>query len=372
MAINVLEEFLRLVAIDSPSKKERNLAVYLKQRLSELGAQVFEDNSESWTGSDTGNIIALYPGNKVYEPIIMLAAHMDSIASTEGLKPQIRDGVIYSDGEHVLAADDKAGIAVILAVLSQLKEKNITHCPIEVVLTVQEEVGLVGVKNLNYELKSKYGYVLDGDGPVGTVITSAPSQITLDLIVEGKSAHAGLEPEKGVNAIVVAAKAISSISSGRLDEETTSNFGIINGGVRTNVVPPRVEIKAEVRSRSKDKLEKETDNILQEFEKSVKSYGAKLSYTKELAYESFVIDAEHPVLRNALNAGKNLGIDVTLKGTGGGLDANILNSRGITCVALGIGYQKPHSNNESISIDQLERSVEYVISILRITQDENE
>lgn len=366
MTVDVVEEFLKLVAIDSPSKREGALAAYLKQRLRELGARVYEDDSASLTGSDTGNVIAFYPGNKIDEPVIMLAAHMDSIASTEGLKPQIRDGVIYSDGEHVLAADDKAGIAVILAVLSQLRiDKDITHSPIEVVLTVQEEVGLVGVKNLSHKLKSKYGYVLDGDGPVGTIINSAPSHNILDLVVEGKSAHAGLEPEKGVNAIVVAAHAISSVPSGRLDDETTSNFGIINGGVRTNVVPPRVEIKAEVRSRSKEKLEKETDIIIERFDETAHRYGAKLSYNKKLAYESFHIAPKHPVIKKALDAGRILGLDVTLKGTGGGLDANIFNSRGVACVALGIGYEKPHSNDESIRIDELQKSVKYVLAIVK-------
>ncbi|KUO64531.1 MAG: peptidase T [Gracilibacter sp. BRH_c7a] len=366
MALNVVEEFIKLTTIDSPSKKEGALAKYLKQRLNELNAQVIEDDSALITGSDTGNLIAFYPGNMVTAPTIMLAAHMDSIASTEGLIPQIRDGIIYSDGEHVLAADDKAGIAVILALLSMLSEdKSITHNPIEIVLTVQEEVGLIGVKNLNYKLKSEYGYVLDGDGPVGTVINAAPSQIGLDLIVEGKAAHAGLEPENGINAIVVASKAISSLPIGRIDEETTSNIGVISGGTRTNVVPDKVEIKAEVRSRSMEKLENQTKKLIAKFEEVSKEQRSKFSYTKELAYESFAIDSSHIVVRSALEAGKKLGIDVTLKGTGGGLDANVFNSRGISCVALGLGNEKPHSKDECISIDELEKSVHFLLAIFK-------
>lgn len=369
MALNVVEEFIKLTAIDSPSKKERNLAEYLKGKLSELGAQVYEDDSALKTGSDTGNLIALYQGNMATAPVIMLSAHMDSIESTEGLTPQIRDGVIYSDGKHVLAADDKAGIAVILAVLSRLREDaSIVHGPIEIVLTVQEEVGLIGSKNLNYNLKSEYGYVLDGDGPVGTVINVAPSHIVLDLVVEGKAVHAGLEPEKGINAIVVASKAISSLPFGRLDEETTSNIGVIRGGTRTNVVPDRVEIKAEVRSRSMEKLEKQTNIIINKFEEIAKGYKAQFSYTRELAYETFVVDPSHPVVRNALEAGKELGIELTIKGTGGGLDANILNSRGIPCVALGLGNEKPHSNEECISIVELEKSVLFLLAIFANTQ----
>ncbi len=369
MALNVVEEFIKLTAIDSPSKKEGNLAKYLNKILSELGAQVYEDDSAQKTGSDTGNLIAIYPGNMATAPVIMLSAHMDSIESTAGLTVQIRDGVIYSDGKHVLAADDKAGIAVILAVLSNLHEdKSLAHGPIEVVLTVQEEIGLVGSKNLNYNFKSEYGYVLDGDGPVGTVINSAPSHIDLDLVVEGKAAHAGLEPEKGINAIVVASKVISSLPIGRLDEETTSNIGVISGGTRTNVVPDRVGIKAEVRSRSMEKLENQTNKIITMFEEITKESQAKFSYSKELAYETFMVDATHPVIKNAQEAAKRLGLELTIKGTGGGLDANILNSRGIPCVALGLGNEKPHCNDESISIAELEKSVQYLLTIFESTQ----
>lgn len=369
MALSVVEEFMKLITIDSPSKKEGKLANYLKDRLNELGAQVYEDDSSLKTGSDTGNIIALYPGNMAIAPVIMLSAHMDSITSTEGLIPETRDGMIYSDGKHILGADDKAGIAVILAVLSELRnDKSFIHGPIEVVLTVQEEVGLIGVKNLNYKLKSDYGYVLDGDGPVGTIINAAPSQISLNLIVEGKAAHAGVEPEKGVNAILVAAEAITSIASGRLDEETTSNFGVICGGTRTNVVPDRVDIKAEIRSRSMAKLEYQTDLMITNFQQITNKYQAQFSYIKELVYESFVIDSTHPVVRNAAEACKNLGLDMRLKGTGGGLDANILNSRGVACVALGLGNENPHCMEECMSIAELEKSVQYLLSILENAQ----
>lgn len=369
MAIDVIDEFIKLTAMNSPSKQEGTLAEYLKQKLVELGAQVHEDDSALKTGSDTGNLIALYPGQMATSPIIMLSAHMDSIDSTEGLIPQIRDGVIYSDGEHILAADDKAGIAVILAVLSNLRENtSLVHGPIEVVLTVQEEVGLIGSKNLNYNLKSDYGYVLDGDGPVGTVINTAPSQIVLEFVIEGKAAHAGLEPEKGINAIVVASKAISRLSIGRLDDETTSNIGVFNGGTRTNVVPDKVKIKAEVRSRSMEKLENETIKMISIFEEVAKNSGAKFSYTKDLVYEGFVVNPSHPAVKKADEACKNQDIKLRLKGTGGGLDANIFNSRGISCVALGLGNEKPHCSEESVSISELEKSVKFLLEIITRSQ----
>ncbi|HHV64138.1 MAG TPA: M20/M25/M40 family metallo-hydrolase [Peptococcaceae bacterium] len=364
MPINVVEEFLELVKYNSPSKKEGKIAAYLQKRLQDLGAEVHEDDSSAKTGSDTGNIIALYPGDKA-KPTVLLAAHMDTVAQKEGMVPKVRDGVIYSDGSTILGADDKAGIAVILSVLSILKEnKNISHGPIEVLFTVQEEVGLVGVKHLDYNLCSQYGYVLDGDGPVGTIVNASPSHITLDIVVEGKAAHAGLAPETGINAIVVAAEAIAAIPSGRLDEETTSNFGLIRGGQGRNIVAERVEVSAEVRSRNKEKLAQETARVIRSFEEAVAKYQAKVNIVKELAYEAFNIDPAHPVIANALRAGEKLGIDVKLHATGGGLDANILNARGITCVALGLGNGNPHSKDEYQEIAELERAVQFILNIL--------
>lgn len=365
MTLKIAEEFLRLVSIDSPSKKEKDLADYLKSKLIDLGAEVYEDSSKDRTGSNTGNIIGLITGNTDW-PTILLSAHMDTITSVNGMTPQIRDGIIYSDGSAILGADDKAGIAVIIGVLCELqKDQTIAHGPIEILLTVQEEVGLVGVKNLDYLLKSQYGYVLDGDGPVGTIVNGAPSHITLDLVVEGKSAHAGVAPEKGINAIVVASRAIANLNSGRLDEETTSNFGIIQGGKGRNIVADRVEIKAEVRSRSRDKLEKEVSKILEEFARTAKNYQAKFTYMQELAYEAFTIQPNHPVIAGALRAGKSMGIEVILKTTGGGLDANILNARGIPCIALGLGNDNPHTNDEYVSIREMEKAVAFLLGILQ-------
>ncbi|NLI91197.1 MAG: M20/M25/M40 family metallo-hydrolase [Peptococcaceae bacterium] len=364
MLVNITDEFLKLISIDSPSKNERDLAIYLKSKLKDLGAEVYEDNSAGKTGSNTGNIIGFISGNQNLNTIL-LAAHMDTIVSTDGMVPQIKNGIIYSDGNTILGADDKAGIAVIIGVLSKLqKDKTIQHGPIEVFFTVQEEVGLIGVKNLEYEIKAQYGYVLDGDGPVGTIVNAAPSHVTLDLIVEGKAAHAGVAPEKGINAIVVASKAIANLDSGRLDEETTSNFGIISGGKGRNIVADKVEIKAEVRSRNRNKLEKEVSKIIEEFTKTAANHHAKFTYHRELAYEAFTIDQEHPVITGAFEAGKTLGIEVKLKTTGGGLDANILNSRGVPCVALGLGNDNPHTNDEYVSINEMQKAVEFLFKIL--------
>ncbi|MFA6807614.1 MAG: M20/M25/M40 family metallo-hydrolase [Eubacteriales bacterium] len=366
MLMDVTKEFLKLVSIDSPSKKEGKLAVYLKKRLKDLGAEVLEDNSAAKTGSDTGNIIGYYPGNVEGASAVMFGAHMDTVVSTKGMKPVIKDGIIYSDGKTVLGADDKSGIAVILASLDRLaNDASIPHGPLEIVFTVQEEIGLIGAKNLNYALKADFGYVLDADGKVGTVVNQTPSHVIIDFVIKGKAAHAGVAPEQGINAIVVASEAIAGLKSGRIDEETTSNFGIINGGSGRNMVPERVELKAEVRSRNELKLDQEVSKMISKFEETVKKYGAKLEYKKELAYRAFKIEGDELVAICAKKAAEEIGVESIFIPTGGGLDANFFNSTGLPCLALGVGNEDPHMKEESQSIRELEKAVEYVLGIIK-------
>ncbi|NLW06489.1 MAG: M20/M25/M40 family metallo-hydrolase [Clostridia bacterium] len=356
---------MKIATMNSVSGREGRLARYLVECLQKLGAQVSVDASSVKTGSDTGNIIARFPGSVDGAPVVLLGAHLDTVGPTEGMVPVIREGIIYSNGETVLGADDKAGIAIILAALAQLKTHKLPHGELEIIFTVQEEVGLVGAKNLTADLKADFGYILDGDGPVGTIINQAPSQTNLDLIVEGKAAHAGLCPEQGINAIVAASTAISRLRSGRIDEETTSNFGVIKGGKARNIVAERVEITAEVRSRNEKKMEREVENIIAEFNKTVAEFGARLEAKTEIAYRAFNIPASHPAVAAALAAARTLGVPADLRATGGGLDANILNCRGLPCVALGIGVEEPHSSQEHIPVSQLEAGVDYIVAILK-------
>ena len=361
----VFDLFMEIAAMDSFVGREGRLAALLESRLKGLGASVFIDDSAGHTGSDTGNVVAAVKGNKPDGAKILLCSHMDTIGPTEGMFPEVRNGCIYSNGETVLGADDKAGIAVIMVALEAILSDNIPHGDIEVVFTVQEEPGLIGAKNLTHEPKSDFGYILDGDGAVGTIINRAPAKIDLDLTLKGQAAHAGIAPEQGVNAIVAASTAISQIKSGRIDNETTSNFGTIRGGKVRNIVPDLVEISAEVRSMDDGKLEKEAQSILDVFTKTADSFGAELKYTKDISFRSFRIPEEHPAVVRASEAARAIGVDPVLWASGGGLDANIFNAGGLPCVALGLGIENPHSAQEYIPVAQLEEAVRLLVNILR-------
>lgn len=361
----VFDFFMEIASMDSYVGREGRLAALLASRLKDLGASVTIDDSAEKTGSDTGNIVATVKGNTPGAARILLCSHMDTIGATEGMVPEVLDGCIYSNGETVLGADDKAGIAVIMTALETLLSENIPHGDIEIVFTVQEEPGLIGAKNLTHALTADFGYILDGDGAVGTIINRAPAKIDLDLTIKGQAAHAGIAPEQGVSAIVAASTAISQIKSGRIDSETTSNFGTIQGGKVRNIVPDRVGISAEVRSMDDAKLEKEARSILDVFSKTAVSCGAQFDYTKEISFRSFQIPEDHPAVDRASKAARAIGIEPVLWASGGGLDANIFNAGGLPCVALGLGIEDPHSAQEYIPVAQLEEAVRFLVKILR-------
>lgn len=365
----IVEEFLQLVKIDSPSLNERDIADYLINNMTELGFEVIEDQAGkligSLSGRETGNIIAALKGNVPDAPTLLFSAHMDTVEPGRGIKPVIKEDVVYSDGTTILGSDDKAGIAALLEAVRVIREKGLPHGDIEIVFTVAEEGGLRGAKNLDYQrLKAKYGFVLDCDGSAGTIITKAPSQYRIKASIIGKSAHAGICPEEGVNAIYVASKAISKLQLGRIDEETTANIGVIQGGAATNIIPELVKIEGETRSLDPDKLEEQTKKMVQILEQSAEEFGAKAIVETDLLYPILKLEETDTAVVLAVRAAQQLGLEPTLVSTGGGSDANIFNGYGIPTVNLGIGMNKVHSTEEFIRINDLILNARYILEII--------
>lgn len=364
MKLDVVETFVALASLNTPPRREAAVADYLLARLRDLGIAAHVDDSAARSGSDTGNIIARLPGTAA-GPTVLLCCHMDTVSPTPGLVPVIADGIIRSNGETVLGADDKAGIAVILAVLAELKADGGPHGGIEVVFTVQEEAGLFGAKHLQEPLTADFGYVLDGDGDVGTIINQAPAKVDIDFTLEGRAAHAGICPELGANAIVAAANAIAGYRFGRIDGQTTSNVGVISGGQARNIVADRAEVAVEVRSTDPAKLACQEALVMEAFTRAAAAAGVKLTVQREVPFESFTIAEEHPAVANALRVAAAMGVESRLRASGGGMDANVFNSRGLPCVGLGIGMEEPHSPLERISVAQLRLAVTFLKALLR-------
>lgn len=361
----LIQTFLDLVKTDSLSKKERRIAIKLQEILEKIGFETFFDDAHISAGSDTGNLIARLPGNKDV-PSIILGAHMDTVIPGESIKPQIENGIIKSDGTTILGADDKAGIAAIIEGIKYIKENRIPHGDIEVVFTICEEIGLLGAKFLDRsKIKSKYAFIFDSSGEVGSVIIKGPAETQINAKIIGKAAHAGLNPEKGISAIQVAAEAINNMQLLRIDEETTANIGIIKGGLATNIVCDLVETKLEARSLSKEKLTKQVDHMVSCFRKACDNFSAKLELDIEESYPEFSINKKDPILEVVESAMKRQGIDYNPKSTGGGSDTNILNGAGIKAVTLGIGMTNSHSTEEYITVESLVKTASLVAGIIQ-------
>ncbi|MFN4179359.1 MAG: M20/M25/M40 family metallo-hydrolase [Armatimonadota bacterium] len=361
-----LSDFLELVRIPSPSGKEREVAQVVKAKVEAMGLTVLEDDAGKGFGGEQGNLIVKVPGRVEGVPPILLNAHLDTVLPCENVNPILEGEKVRSDGRTILGADNKAGVCVLLELLRVLKEDNAQHGPLEVVFTVAEETGLHGAKNLDYSLISaNFGFVLDSGPPINKVIVQAPSQKNLKAIVKGKAAHAGVSPEKGINAIQLAARAIASMRLGRIDHETTANIGVIKGGLATNIVPEEVEVLGEARSHDPRKLEEQIAHMVLLLEKEAQRGGGKAEVEVTDVYRSFRItedDLPAKVLKVAL---AQMGLQPQWETTGGGSDANIFNEHGIKCVLICCGEESPHSpENERLDIPSALQSVELLVNIV--------
>ncbi len=362
----LIEEFITLVQIDSETKEENEIVEVLRKKFTDLGLDVVEDDSKNKTGHGAGNLICTLKGNNATDTdTIYFTSHMDTVVPGKGIKPSIVDGYIVSDGTTILGADDKAGLAAIIEAIRLLKEKNISHGEIQFVITAGEESGLVGAKELDTNLlKAKFGYAIDSDGVVGDIIVAAPTQAKVVAIVKGKTAHAGVAPEKGVSAITIASKAIAKMPLGRIDDETTANIGRFEGGQKTNIVCDYVEILAEARSLDPAKLEIQVQKMKNAFEDAATEMGGKVEVESTIMYPGYKqVDGDH-VVEIAKRAAKRIGRNSTLKTSGGGSDANIIAGFGIPTVNLAVGYENIHTTNERMPVKDLIKVTEFIVSII--------
>lgn len=356
----LLDHFLSLVRIDSPSFEEHAIAEVLAQDLRALGFTTRNDQSGP---NGTGNLIGFLDG--VDAPTIGLCGHMDTVEPGRGVKPIVNNGTIRSDGTTILGADCKAGLAVIIEALRVVIEDDVPHPPIEVIFTYGEERGHAGSKTLDVgALQSEFVIVADGVGPPGTLIGESPTYDSFVAVIHGVAAHAGLEPEKGISAIQVAAEAIRTMPLGRLDEVTTSNIGFISGGTARNAVPDRVELHGEARSLDPRRLEAAVAALRLAVERACDQMDARSEFTVTREYTGYRMTADDPAIALALRAVDAAGLTPHLSITGGGSDANTFNERGLSSVALGIGMEQPHTLGEWIRVEDMAASSALVINLL--------
>lgn len=368
MTSRLVEEFFELVQIDSETKHEEIIAPILVEKLEAMGFDVMQDDAHTRNGHGAGNLIATLPGTLEVEPIYF-TVHMDTVMPGIGIKPEIReDGYIYSDGTTILGADDKAGMAALFEMVRRLKEQTIEHGTIQFIITAGEESGLVGAKELDPSLiLAKYGFAVDSDGKVGGIVIAAPFQAKIKVKIIGKTAHAGVAPEKGISAITVASKAIAKMKLGRLDEETTANIGRFEGGKATNIVCDEVHILAEARSINEEKLNAQTAHMKETFEQVARNMGARAEVEIQLMYPGFRATENDKVVQVAMAAARQIDRTPKLGISGGGSDANIIAGFGIPTVNLSVGYEDIHTTNERMPVEELEKLADYLVAIVEQT-----
>ena len=362
----LLERFLSYIQIDSPTKHERKFADFLMDEMKEIGLDVRMDSAGEKVGSDSGNVIGKLKGNTEGEAILF-SAHMDTVSPGIGIKPVIKDGIIFSDGTTILGGDDKAGIAAILEAIETIIEKDLPHGDIEVTFSIFEEGGLFGAKNLEYDkLIAKTGFVLDSGGDPGDIVVQGPAQNKINAKFIGKEAHAGVAPETGISAIQIASEAISNMKLLRIDEETTANIGHISGGEATNIVTKEVEFHGEARSLSNEKLQMQTDHMVKCCEDAAKKFGGKVEMDVDNAYGAFKVDENSEIVQKVKEACANIGLESHTMTSGGGSDTNIFNDNGVTAVNLAVGMRSVHTLEEHIYIKDLENTAKLVLEIAKV------
>lgn len=361
----IKQSFLELVAINSPSKRERAVADYLVGRLKKLGFSVDEDDAAAKIEGNSGNIIATLNGTVKSAKAIFLGGHMDTVESTENLKVVIDGDLIKSDGTTILGADDKGGIAAILEGVESIIESNTPFGNIQLVFNVAEEIGLLGSRNMDYsKFKADYGFVFDTQKPVCCITWSAPSHMNILVEITGRASHAGMAPEKGVSAILAASNAISKMTLGRIDFETTANVGVIQGGKARNIIPDKVIVKAEARSRDEGKLAAQVEHMKSTFEEEASKMGAEAVVKLENEYTAFRFGEDDDIVKLASKASQKIGIEPVYTDGGGGSDANVFNANGIPVLNIGVGYDGAHSSSENVTFSDLARCAEFVEALI--------
>ncbi|OLQ90595.1 peptidase [Vibrio panuliri] len=362
----VIDHFLAMAALSSPSYREAQVCDYIQTQLSQHGISCYQDDAHlhyQAEGAQCGNLIAVLPGSLT--GTIALSAHMDTVTPCDLINIVEQGDWIKTDGTSVLGADDKAGIAVILDALIQLATNPKPHPTVVAIFTIGEEVGLKGAKMLDFSRLPPIdlAYVIDAGGDIGTAYISAPYSAKGVVTIIGRAGHAS-EPETGFNAMVAAAQLITQLPIGRIDDETTSNIGIIHGGSATNIIMEQVDITFEVRSRVQSKVQAFIKEVSCQLE--VLKEKMPIQYQNRIAEGTpgFRLEQDTELLNRFIFSCQQQGITVQFNDGMGGSDANIFNKNGIPCMDISVGMMHIHSVQECIKKSDIIACRDLVLKLL--------
>jgi tripeptide aminopeptidase len=364
--MGVVGLFMELAALPSPSGDERSVADRVLGELHGLGLAVDEDATTAVTGSTMGNVLCRLEATAPGTPLFF-CAHLDTVPPTAAIEPVEEDGVVRNTAGTILGADDKAAAAAMLEAVRRVLEEGRPHAGIELLFTPKEEVGLVGAYAFDHtRLHARTGYVYDQAAPIGDVVLGAPASQTIDVRFHGRAAHAGMYPEDGRSAIAAASRAIADLRLGRVDEETTANVGLVNGGSAVNIVPEWCEVRAEARSHDERKLADLVQEMLETFSFAATGADCEVDASVRKIYSAYRFRRHDPVVELASRALHLRGHEPRYVLSGGAADANVFNERGLACVNLANGMTDIHTPDERITVVDLEEMVEVTLALVDV------
>jgi tripeptide aminopeptidase len=362
--------FLELCSIPSPPGDERAMADQVTAYLRELGLQVEEDDAGARLGSNAGNLHCRLPGRSDGGTPLFFCAHLDTVPPQGPLEPYVdEDGVVRNAGGTILGGDNKGAVVSMLEAARRVVQEGREHAGIELVFTIEEEVGLQGAGAFDHtRLEAELGFVYDQAGPIGEIVLGAPWARTITARFHGRAAHSGIAPEEGRSAIAAAARAIADLRLGRIDEVTTANVGLISGGSARNIVPEWCTLEAEARSHDGTRLADLVQEMLEAF-----AFGASLGdCTVETevseSYPGYRFRRGDPIVELAATALENRGYEVSTALSGGGADANVFNARGIPCLNLANGMAEIHTPDEHFAVADLEGMVDVTLELVELAR----
>jgi tripeptide aminopeptidase len=367
----LLDLFLELCAIPSPSGHERAVADRVGAYLTSLGLEWDEDDAGARIDGDTGNVYCRLPSTDggTGTPIF-LCAHTDTVPPEAAIEPVVEDGVVRNAGGTILGSDNKAAVVAMLGAVRRIVEEDRPHAGIELVFTPQEEVSLRGAEAFDHtRLHAQTGYVYDQGAPIGEIVLGAPHGRLLDFRFHGQASHAGMHPEDGRSAIQAASRAIADFRLGRIDEETSASVGVISGGTARNVVPEWCSLSAEVRSHDEAKAVALVREMLETAAFAASLSDCEVESEVRPSFPGYRFREGDPPVRMAAEALERTGYPASYALTGGGADANVFNARGLRCVNLANGMTDIHTPDERIAVADLEGMVEVTLALVDVARE---
>lgn len=368
----LLDLFLELCAISSPSGRERAVADRVGAFLTALGLEWDEDGAAARLDGDTGNLYCRLPATDGESGTpVFLCAHTDTVPPEGPIEPVVgEDGIVRNAAGTILGSDNKAAVVVMLEAVRRVVREGRPHAGIELLFTPQEEVSLRGADAFDHErLVASTGYVYDQGGPIGEIVLGSPHGRLLDFRFHGQAAHAGMYPEDGRSAVAAASRAIADFRLGRIDEETSANVGQIEGGTARNVVPEWCAFTAEVRSHDEQKAIELVREMLETAAFAASLGECEVSSEVRPSFPGYRFKESDPAVVLAASALRTAGFEPTYALTGGGADANVFNARGLTCVNLANGMTDIHTPDERIAVSDLEDMVEVTLALVEAARE---